>query len=414
MKRLSALVFIAMLALFCAAAAASWTSDEKISEQERRALAERPGFAVESYLSGAYYRAWDEYLADHVPWRIELVHLADRLRELHGLEQEAGIVEVGADIGVDSAGDGGGEAGGQEKRQSLITLSDRLLEVYDDDPATRGYYAETVGRIAEAAPEGVKVYSMLVPMPIEFAEERYRRESDPQKEAISEVYAAYGGRIRTVDAYAQLERHSSEYVYFRTDHHWTALGAYFGMRAFAEAAGFEPLGIEAYKETPLEGFLGQLYRLAPAGDIGERPDTLSYYLLKGRNNPTTVHYYGEDGVFYSFSGKAIDLSFAGKEPSIGIFIGGDYPLIDIFGDGPKGRVLAVVKDSYGNAFVPWLAPYFENILCVDPRSYREDFGAMLRQNGVTDLLVLDYLKVLMLPAYVDSMNEMLAAGEGTE
>ncbi|MDR2131841.1 MAG: hypothetical protein LBP30_00685 [Clostridiales Family XIII bacterium] len=417
MKKLTGFVFIAMLALFCAMAGAAFLSDESVSERERRALAERPKLDAETYLSGAYYRAWDDYLADHVPQRLFFIELARKLKDFRGIVREAMLIEAPADIGIAPAR--GGEDGAatedaasdaatrdeSAKRQTLISLRDRVLEVYADDAAARARYADAVNRCAKSAPAGMRVYSMLIPMRIEFEEERYRREADSQKDAISEAYGAYDARVEKVDAYAWLERHKSEYVYFRTDHHWTALGAYYGMLAFAETAGFEPVALNAYTEKALPNFLGSLYRLAPSDELAEYPDILSYYLKNGRNNRTDVYYYDESGVLWSYKNRMIDTAYAKESPDgIGVFLGGDSPFLRVDGDGPEDRVLAVVKDSYGNAFVPWLAPYFGGILCVDPRSYKEDFAAMLAENGVTDLLILDYAKILMMPEYADALS----------
>jgi hypothetical protein len=69
-------------------------------------------------------------------------------------------------------------------------------------------------------------------------------------------------------------------------------------------------------------------------------------------------------------------------------------------------VLALVKDSYGNALVPWLTPYFSKIVVVDPRMYKEDFGELLEDEGVTDLLIIDNTK-LMTPSFIDCLNGLL-------
>jgi hypothetical protein len=415
MKKITTITFTVILIMFGTATIAACFSEEAISEQESRALAERPVFSLESYLSGAYYRAFDDYLADHVPYRLFFIGLADGLKGLWELTREASLIDVPADIGVAPVqnGEEGRPAneigsvpqGETQPRQSLIASRDRYLEVYVDDEKTRARYAEAVNRCARNAPAGVRVYSMLIPMRIEFEEEAYRREADSQKDAVSAVYAAYDERVEKVDAYAMLERHKSEYIYFRTDHHWTALGAYFGLLAFAETAGFEPVDITAYKETAMPNFLGSLYRLHPNEEAAKHPDTLSYYLKNGKNNSTVAYYYDESGTLQSFKNRIIDRSFVSDAPTgIGVFIGGDYPLIRVDGDGPPDRVLAVVKDSYGNAFIPWTTPYFGKIFCVDPRSYKEDFAALTAENGVTDLLILDYTKVLMMPEYADAMN----------
>ncbi|MDR0424583.1 MAG: hypothetical protein LBH39_03885 [Clostridiales Family XIII bacterium] len=389
-----------MLLLFSAAAIGAFFSSEEVSEEEQRALAARPVLDSQAYFSGDFYRGWSDFIADHVPYRARFLGMAEKLKSLRELRRDANLVEVNNDIGVAPA------EGGDYDRQMLVVLRDRLLEVFKYDENVANYYIDTVNRYAESLPEGIRLYSMLVPMQIEF-DEKYRDAADSQKDAIGRLYGSYLPRVECVDAYSLLKAHSGEYAYFRTDHHWTALGAYYGMCAFAETAGFEPIGLERYQKSDVPGYLGYLYRMAPDDSLKRNPDTLSYYLLDGRNNDSTIYYYGDHGEFYSYEAKMIDSGFLGNDVGYGAFLGGDYPMIAVRGDVPGGRVLAVIKDSYGNALIPWLAPYFDSVIAIDPRTFREDFGQMLAERGVTDLLIVDYMKATTLPAFIDYMNAVL-------
>jgi hypothetical protein len=389
-----------MLLLFGIATVGTFFSDDEISEEEQRTLAAKPELSTQAYFSGEYYRQWDDFFADHVPYRNAFLKISDEIKGLREFKRDANIVEVKSDIGAAPAD------GGDYDKQMLVVLKDRLLEVFKYDESVGRYYTDTVNSYAENLPDGIRLYSMLVPMRIEF-EEKYNETADSQREAISKLYGAYSPCVETVDAYSQLEAHQDEYVYFRTDHHWTALGAYYGMRAFAEVAGFEPIGLDSYNEFKTSGYLGYLYRMAPDDSLKRNADTLSYYMMNNRNNDSTIYYYGDHGEFYSYSAKMINSDFLGSNIGYGAFLGGDYPMIDVKGDVPGGRVLVVIKDSYGNALVPWLAPYFDSVIAIDPRTYREDFTQMLTERGVTDLLIIDYMKATTLPAFIDYMNAVL-------
>jgi hypothetical protein len=294
----------------------------------------------------------------------------------------------------------------QAPKQELIALNDRLLEVFSYSERGCAYYAETVKRYAARLPETIRIYAMLVPMRIEFENAENRRLSDSQDAAIARIYDMLDPRVEKANAYARLKAHKDEYIYFRTDHHWTALGAYYGLLSFAEIAGFDALDIKRYDEHRQPGFLGALYQMAPEASLKNDADEIFWYTLESRNNRVLTYYYDESGEFKSFGGSLLNKS-AFKDANYGIFLGGDYPLVKIEGNVKNGRVLAVIKDSYGNAFSSWLPPYFEKILIIDPRSFREDLFGTMDESGVTDLLILDYLKVTMLPAYIDSLNEII-------
>ena len=92
----------------------------------------------------------------------------------------------------------------------------------------------------------------------------------------------------------------------------------------------------------------------------------------------------------------------------GIFLSGDYPYIVIDGNADNDRVLAIVKDSYGNAFAPWMAESFEQILCIDPRSCHENLMSLLSEYHVTDFLILNYVKATSLPAYCEILNNYIS------
>ncbi|MDR0570101.1 MAG: hypothetical protein LBG71_02610 [Clostridiales Family XIII bacterium] len=396
--------FALALAGFFVVALGTLGSPERESKEENRMLAAFPKWGAHAYLTGEVYRGIDDFLADHVPARAFLISQADRVKSFMELQRDKKVVKVRADIGASLGAD---TTDASFETQEVVILPDRMLEVYKKNQRGCDDYVATMNRIASKVPEDMKVYSMLVPMRIEFEEPAYRSAADPQKDVIEGIYAAYDDKIVTVDAYSQMAEHWGEYEYFRTDHHWTALGAYYGMRAFSEVAGFTPLEITRYSETVLEGFLGYLYGMAPTPSVKAHPDALCYYMRNRRNNPATLYTYDENGNLYGRPGTVFEKYYDGtgmEPPSYAIFLGGDCAMIDIRGDGPRDRVLAVLKDSYGNAFIPWLTPYYSRIIGIDPRQFKEDLYETLEEKGVTDLLVLDYAKVTMLPSYIECLQ----------
>ena len=121
----------------------------------------------------------------------------------------------------------------------IVVTKDAAIEMYSVNKQKLLDYGEAVNALAAAVPE-VKVFSLLAPTRMEFyGPEEYRTGSHSQKQGIEIAYGAMGDNIVKVDAYDKLSRHTDEYIYFRTDHHWTARGAYQAYTAFCEAAKLE-------------------------------------------------------------------------------------------------------------------------------------------------------------------------------
>lgn len=393
--------FLAALVFFSAMAVASFASSKTISEKENRALKAKPKWSVDNYFSGEYLRGWEDYIADHIPSREVFLQAATTLQELKKIESETSVVEVNADMGVASEDQ-------NAPKQDMLVLDDRILEVYAYDKANCMYYVDTINKYAKWLPDDVRFYSMLVPTRIEYEEEKYRQAADSQKDALAMMNSKLAARATRVHVYDTLKKHFDEGLYFNTDHHWTALGAYYGARAFGKAADFEIEPLSEYTKKTTTGYLGYLYNQAPTPSVKEKPDNVDYYMLGDDNYRTTMYYYGNDGVtLRAFDDRMIDAGFSKGKGDYGIFLGGDYPKTVIHGGGPEGKVLAVVKDSYGNAFLPWLAPYFETIVAVDPRSYKGDMKELMAEYKVTDFLIMNYMKVTMSPGFIDQMNILI-------
>lgn len=377
-------------------------SEQTVSVQENRMLQDKPQLSVVSYTSGDYFQQYEAYLYDHVPGRALFLEKAERFKAMVAYQGDstAQVVETTADVGVQQ---GTAETA---NTQEVLVLNDRLLELYQYQPAGCDAYVNAVNAYARWLPEDIAFYQMLIPMPIAFAAEQYQHLSDNQQQAIEDVYSQLDSRICPVDAYHVLEQHQQENLYFRTDHHWTALGAYYGAEAFAQAANITLPAFSEYEAHIMSGYLGQLALNNLTPQLEQHQEDVVYYLRPGHNNSSTMYFY-EDGQTKSFTAPMVNEQFNQGKADYGIFISGDYPYTVVEGDAINGRVLALVKDSYGNALIPWLTAGYERIVAIDPRSYQEDLQQLLQQYAVTDFLLLDYVKVTSMPAYAEQLQSLL-------
>jgi hypothetical protein len=218
---------------------------------------------------------------------------------------------------------------------------------------------------------------MIVPTSAAFLPEPYFNMSSDQRRTINHVYDSitqFTTKMITVDAYSVLERHRNEYIYFRSDHHWTALGAYYAYTAFCQAAGLAPVPLSDYNIHRAEGFIGFLYNQRPTQSIADNPDTIVYYTLS-------------DPAFRRL------ILHPGETPTYMIFMGGDHAYFSVDTQNKNGRTVVVLKDSYANCFIPFLVPHYERIVVLDPRHLPNDFSITAEVNGYDDVdfLIMNYV-----------------------
>lgn len=288
----------------------------------------------------------------------------------------------------------------------ILLMGDRAMELPDADYDAIANYSASVNAIAEAL-EGITVYSLLVPNSAGlYAPDSYQEGDDDQKNMIDYAYDSMSERICPVNAYEVLEEHKGEYLYFRTDHHWTHLGSYYAYTAFCEDAGLMAQPLTLYESGTYETFLGTMYSFLSGYSqreiLKENPDSLTYYIPY---RTTTVRYYDSQSMTY---GGKVDMVYSLSENYSNkyiCFLGGDHPITVIETDCPEERVCLLIKESYGNAFATWLTGHYSKIICIDPREFNRnekpslDLQALAEKQGVDDCIILNYPLMINSSAY---------------
>jgi len=364
--------------------------DKNASEFENRAMETFPVFSAESYFSGEFSSRYESFLLDNTANRTSWLTFAQIAENSFGISRQgATMVEFGLeDLGVGLVPDESAE--GVSFTTSAVSVNPlepfsvdihfnenavfylRFME--DRELATR--YAEVLNAYAEALPDNARMFSLVSPVKVEFMGERYAAANSSQLDTIEFINGLLNDDIITVDAYGYLSAHSDEYIFFRTDHHWTALGTYYAYLAFAEAAGLQPVTIDNYVENAIEGFVGSLA-------VGTRNRTVL-------SSPDTVYFYTlNDGT--EFSIDLIQLPPDLSNLSYRIFLGGDRDFYSFNSSNKNGRTLVIVKDSFANAMIPWLAPHYETIAVIDPRQFTGSVMEILEDFDDIDLLFVNYI-----------------------
>ena len=264
---------------------------------------------------------------------------------------------------------------------AVLVCGDYGVEYFDPDPTGSSAYAETVNKFAAKYPN-IHVTCLLTPKccayhsPADY--------DDPHDNIASFIKSTYGmmdSSVTTVDCMGLMDQHAGEYMFYRTDHHWTSLGAYYASAAYCQANGLTPWTLDSYDTVVRTGYTGSLYMYGnhPA-ELTANPD---YSVARFPHVGYSMAYY-RDGVQYN--GQAVNGSVSDYA---GMFLCGDQPLTVITTDNKNGKTLLVFKESYGNAFVPYMIDYYERIVVVD---IREDVGSVsgiISKYGVTDALIIN-------------------------
>ena len=186
--------------------------------------------------------------------------------------------------------------------------------------------------------------------------------------------------VEDVDISAVMDSHKKEDIYLRTDHHWAPLGAYYASQKFAQQLGLPFPELSTYEKVSQDGYTGTIYTFTQDASILDYPETFTYY--KPDNQYTTTYYntYFQEG--YD-SNLFIDMPLSSLYVT---FMGGDDKITKIHTDAGNGRTLVVLKDSYGNAMIPFLTHSFENIYVIDIRYFDINAINFMKEQGATDVL----------------------------
>lgn len=363
MNQLLGLGFAVLLAGFTAAN--YFHKDTAFSDTENRMLQQKPVFSWADLADGRFMGNFEKYQTDQFIFRREWIRLQTTADRLLG-KNKSGDVYLGEG----------------QLLEEPSKLSENVWENLD-----------AIGAFCRKQ-TGVKCYLMLVPDVASVQREKlpaYAPVSD-QAEQLEEIRSYLEKKenpVTEIPLYEMLREHREESLYYRTDHHWTTLGARYAYQSAAGQMGLP--GAENGEEKKLypvsDSFQGTL-----AARSGYRvpDDTIEVY-WPDQKEELVVTYVQEQT-------KSASLYAAEKlktRDKYGMFLNGNHPLTEIRTMASTGRKLLLIKDSYANCFVPFLTGDFEEIVLVDPRYYYDSAEKLMKQYGFTDVLFLYNLNTFL-------------------
>ena len=317
--------------------------DRVFSETENRLLASKPKFSVQELFFGSYTSDYEKYVTDQFVGRDKWIYMKTETdvllqkKTINGVYLGTGNYLIEQHLPQDYT---------EELENKKLALLERLVTEW--------------GATVMLVPTADNILADKLPAYAPYYDET----------TLLERVAKMAGE-QYVDVYASLNEHSREDIYYRTDHHWTSLGAYYGYLAWAETMGEEPYPYDIEgMVTVSEDFLGTLHSKLNINRAGDRlqyfPETMvcqpqiTYDLTK-----KTENYYEE--------------SYLDTKNKYGFFLDDNHALVEIDTGYQNGKTLFVLKDSYANSFVPLLAPHYEKIYVVDPRYFNGRLFSLMEQ-----------------------------------
>ena len=371
--RLLCVLFGVILAAFFLAGL--FKPQKGFSEFENRYLSRKPELSAKGILSGEYMKKYEAYVTDQFPFRNQWITgktIAERVMlktEINGVyfAKDSYYIEryKRAELFSELS------AKNQERLADFIGGQERLM-----------------------GKEHVSV--MLVPSASCILKERLPvlAPEDGQEELLDRIRESLPEGV-FVDVYGKLAEHSEEEIYYRTDHHWTTLGAFYGYCAWKEKQGEAAPSVSDYEQVCLsDSFMGTLYAKV---NLGMKPDRIYAFQRPGEKLRMRLDLAEEwtDTVYVKEKLLTRD--------QYAVFCGGNHALTEIEAFPVSPRHLLIVKDSYAHCFAPFLTADFGRITMVDLRYYNGRLGDYIRDNQVTDVLVL-----YSLPGFLSdkSVNKM--------
>lgn len=349
--------------------------DQKISAAENRTLEQKPSISVSNLISGRLTEDYTSYLSDQFPFRSRFIKTKAKLDRLLGKDEINGVY-----IGKEGYLIEGFKKADEE---AIKEKADAINTFVANNPK--------INVSVLLSPNKVEVYKNYLPKyaPV-----------DSQVDYLNKLHSMLNTKIEFVNVSGSFDRlKNSEQLFFKTDHHWTAYGAYTAYVDYCKKLNLEPVGINSFtKSLASDSFYGTLYYKTGA-QIGN-PDSMYLYLPQ-ENPPVIAKYYDTKKKVPS----VYDVSKLDTKNPYEVFTGGNHSQIKIRTNVDTDKKLLIVKDSFANAMIPFLVYNFSEITVVDLRYYSGSMKDIISNNEFTDALILGNINTFNTDSSILNLND---------
>ncbi len=325
-------------------------SDKTFSDLENRNLKQKVKFTVDGFWDNSFQQDYESYINDQFIFRDGWIDIKSRSEYCLGKIENNGIIYGDKEYLFE-------KYSSFDNTRFLNNIE--AIKIFKDK-----VYSKVSFMIA---PNSYEIYKELVPKAAPLVS---------QEENIEYIYENIvdTNNINLLDI---MKENRDKYIYYRTDHHWTAYGAYLAYKEFAKSIGEIPVELEESDFKKVDNFYGTYFSKAKPFNV--EPDIFSYLDLSG----VTMNISGEEyDSIYDYTQLKLRDKYA-------LFLRGNNPLTVIKNNNLKnGKKIVVIKDSYANSFVPYLTQNFEEIHVIDLRTFKEKAYQYINNNDIDEVLIL--------------------------
>lgn len=354
-------IFIFIILLFSISIVSFIIPEKTFSSSENRMLATLPKLTKKTILKGSFQEKYEDYLSDQFVVRDKWITLKSYVERGLGKKETNGVY-----FGKDNY----------------------LFEKYEEKDFDKKLVEKNIEYLSKTLKGWGKKYgknhvrAIFVPIKSNILEDKMPAFSEQYKEA--DFFKQLENKISNhllLSTEDILKDHKADYIYYRTDHHWTTLGAYYGYEAWAKSIGLKPFHEKQFliKEVSKE-FLGTTYSKV---NIPIKPDSIFLYYPKKKITYSLMYNMGEKE-----TNSLYDLPMLKKKDKYSVFFGGNQGLIEINTNNKNGKTLFVIKDSFANSFLPFAVNHFEQTVVIDLRFVNANIEQIMEIYAPSDLLVL--------------------------
>ena len=300
---------------------------------------------------------------------------------------------------------------GVKTYNGITLIGNTAMELLSITDSSAEAYASTVNAVSSALPY-VSVYCIAVPTACEFYAPKQLYTN--QAAGIKKIYSLLDEKVIPINAVRPLAEHAGEFIYFRTDHHWTQRGAYYVYREFAENKGFDLPDLSDFevrkKYNHVGSFKSFMSGTPGASVMSSNPDMLEVFMPK-----VTAEGAAYNDQYLQRYRTSLQLVYPTFN-SYSAFIGGDNPLAVFHTGTANGKKLVIIKESFGTAFATWAANNYEYIFVIDPREFNGfngkntafDLKKFYIDNRFDDLVIINYPGTISSSSYRSSVLKMIS------
>lgn len=350
-----ALVFFMLL--FVIMTAGIFKKDKSYSSAENRMLQKFPAFSVKKVRNGKFQKKYEAYLSDQFPKRDSWVKFQTAVERAFGKKESNGV---------------------------YFGKNDYLFEKYteeDIDEKMADKNINALGKFVKQALKSADVKVMMVPSKSYVLDNYLPAFAETYEEGI--FYSKLEKKLPEhvmIPVSDILKKHREEPVFYMTDHHWTTLGAWYGYVSYMESCGKGTESAKAKKKFTKvsDSFLGTTHAKV---NMYSKKDEINIY--EPEKEMEVVYNLGEKTEHTFYQNKYLK-----KKDKYSVFFGGNQAVLEISGGVKNKETLLMVKDSFANCFIPFVAEDYEKVVVVDMRHLNVGLEMLLRKYRPTDVLVL--------------------------